>query len=154
MTINTQKFVQLRDHLNKLIMLGREDKFNMGEWLFDLEMEEPLHHLNESTNPECGTAGCLAGHVVIMDQAMEVDISAYAQETLGLSDREARYMFMGGWINGDLSFIGIDETIEYLDGVIKTGSVLYRDPKKEDEPEDEEVWQTCDDGDLEEENQD
>jgi hypothetical protein len=131
MTINIPKIEQLRDHLNKLIETDREDKFNMGEWLWDLEARRNLCHLYQSSNPTCGTAGCLAGHVVIMDQAMEENIADYARETLGLDENEAYHMFMGRWSKTVLVRIKIEETIEYLDQVIQLGSVYLH--KKDDE---------------------
>lgn len=137
MTINVQKIQQLHDHLVKLVEIGRTDKFNMCEWLYDLEAHETIDHLEDSSNPECGTAGCLAGHVVIMDQAMTEGISDYAQETLGLEDREAQYMFLGNWSRAGLTGITIEETIDYLKRVVERGTVFVSVMEEDEQHEEE-----------------
>lgn len=126
MSVNVQNVERLCDHLKGLVKVGREDKFMMGEYLYDQEVGEPISYLSDSVNPTCGTAGCLAGHMIIMDQVTNYTPEVYLQGQLGLDKDETHYMTLGYWADRTgmgLSSITIEQAIDYLDHVIATGSV-------------------------------
>lgn len=115
----------LRDHLKET----KPTRFHMGGWLFDAKNLHPN---------ECGTAGCLAGHVCIMtgkdvEKMLEVEekrndevVPDFAQCVLGLTDIERQHMFLGGWSRRCTAESDINRAIAYLDKVIETGNVFVK----------------------------
>lgn len=107
----------LRDHLKT----ADPNSFRMSPWLY--------------TN-ECGTAGCLAGHVCIMTgkatqklreyRDNDDAIAEFGQCVLGLTREERRHMFLGFWSPLQTSETDINRAIAYLDKVIETGNVFVK----------------------------
>lgn len=122
-------------------------KFNMGIWLgpyradpggrgvvdvYFVESGEKQH-----TDPECGTAACIAGWATAMrrqdeKKKLDFDLSpAHAQEWFGLDNGEAYKLFYGQGITGAranrLSEISQEEGVAVLDILLETGKVDWQE---------------------------
>lgn len=143
---NFENIAKLRDHLVKLRESGREDKFDMTDWLYDLEQGQSIDDLGDAANPECGTAACLAGHVVVLNKAFGAHVSDYATVWLGLSsypsERDPRefgsseegHVFYGHWrrnyFGSGLESITLADAIEYLNLALERRDVMVSLPPR------------------------
>lgn len=137
---NFNKITELRDHLVWLKENNKAYKFNMTDYLQHKDAVENYKHyagtvrnlkaharIDKVSPYECGTAACLAGHVALLHNVGEDEIiSDFAQDILNLNSEERYHMFMGGWIDGDMTRTTIDEAIEYLNKVLDEQNVMVK----------------------------
>jgi len=154
-TFNVVNMTFLRDHLVRLkdwpgdVHIG----FNMSTYVGDNEPMSaytgnesllPTIHLKDWSGHNCSTVACIAGHATILSGMIPIsdcsdpdDNIGYfeiAQKWLGLSHKEAGYLFMGEFeynnILDGLREITLTSTIAELDRILQTGTVFPCNHKK------------------------
>jgi hypothetical protein len=98
------------------------------EWDDLVEVGDPsqVPHLLKT----CGTAACIAGHVVALGPRYRGTntFDGLAQKRLGLTQEDAFYLFQGEWSEHGwrLEDITREETVAYLDECIAAGEIVRR----------------------------
>lgn len=108
--MNKAKMEKLRD----TVVLCDDSKFNMLHW--------------------CGTACCLAGHTLLMEdidpeeifnaRLNSFDVEIKAAMILDLDPAASNHFFVGMWYEEGLDKITRTEAVVYLNNVLEKGSVF------------------------------
>lgn len=135
--MNFEKLQKVRD-----IIAAKPEHFDMSDY-FGLipnnscvEMPDYAGEYIET----CGTVACIAGYTVAIFRPKDLlyETSSIASDILEISSTEADHIFMGSWSLNFLSDISIEETLWYLDGVLRTKNIFWNQ-------EIEEYWSTDND---------
>ena len=137
--MNFEKLEIVRDTI-----AAKPEHFNMGDF-FDVT-EEFYNHKNSIPNypgeylTTCGTVACIAGYTVAIFEPNNniFNIAKTAGKILEISNEEAGYIFLGYWSLNCLSDISVEETLWYLDGVLKTKDIQWNEKSGEYWPPDNE----------------
>lgn len=120
--MNFEKLQIVRDTIAK-----KPEHFNMVDFLdiasHDVEMPDYAGEFLTT----CGTVACIAGYTVaIFEPNHDIFcIAKTASKILEISKEEENYIFLGRWSLNKLSNISVEETLWYLDGVLKTKDIRW-----------------------------
>ncbi|APH74151.1 hypothetical protein [Aquibium oceanicum] len=115
--MNQTNLRRLINHLRSI----KPSQFAMGEWVVNKDRTRaPV--LERAT---CGTAGCVAGHVVVGfrdELPASGDIQTAAAEWLGINEDDAYDLFYGHWPNRQsgqfLDDLTVEQAIEHLESLV------------------------------------
>lgn len=125
---NVLNVMKLRDHLR---WVGRKTSeptlgFHMNyykAWIGPSDYQDKSGH-------DCDTVACIAGHAVFLKEkhctSSPPSTKNYfntARDWLGLTDREAGYLFLGVFMHKPIDGITLDDAIFQLDHMIATGEI-------------------------------
>lgn len=136
--LNVERIRQLTDHIEKL----NEERFDMTNYLVPVEDRGEAQCLTDvrlKLKPRikegfCGTAGCIAGHAImlfcdkeevnnVLDQPLVYDPTQIAGDLLGLSPDDAWSLFMADGM--DLERITRSEAVKVLKTLAQTGKIEW-----------------------------
>ena len=108
-----------------------EDYLTLSKYITDEDYEIP-ETAGEYIST-CSTVACIAGYTVaIFEPNHDIFcIAKTAGNILKISNQEADYIFMGHWSLNNLSGISVEETLWYLDGVLKTKDIQWNEKSGE-----------------------
>lgn len=123
---------QKPEHFNMEDYFGVTEEFNESKDSYPDRVEEYL--------TTCGTVACIAGYTVAIFKPKGdiFCVSRIAKRILDISEKEADYIFLGHWSLNYLSNISVEETLWYLDGVLKTKNIYWNKENGEYWPTDNE----------------
>ena len=133
--MNFEKLQIVRDTIAK-----KPEHFNMINFLGASGNNVKMPDYAGEYLTTCGTVACIAGYTVaIFEPNNDIfGIAKTAGNILEISKEEANYIFMGYWSLNCLSDISIEETLWYLDGVLKTKDIQWNEKSREYWPTDNE----------------
>ena len=101
--------------------------FNMGNFLGSTSDDVEMPDCAGEYLTTCGTVACIAGYTVAIFKPNHniYCIPAIARRILEISTEEGNYIFCGYWSLNDFSNISVEETLWYLDGVLKTKDIRW-----------------------------
>ena len=120
--MNFEKLQIVRDTIAK-----KPEHFNMINFLDTIGNNVKMPDCASEYLTTCGTVACIAGYTVAIFEPNHCRfyISKTARSILKLSENAANYIFFGKWSLNNLSDISVEETLWYLDGVLKTKDIRW-----------------------------
>lgn len=107
--INVRRATELRDKLETI----SDEQFNMGLWMTTTEIENKgqtstYRKVEELTEHECGTVGCLAGWAVALypneklmkSKIDDIGFIGEGAKILGMTEHDAHALFIAGRADG------------------------------------------------------
>ena len=135
--MNFEKLQIVRDTIAK-----KPEHFNMEDFFGTTNDDIEMPDCAGKYLTTCGTVACIAGYTVAIFEPNNdtFDIAETAENILEISDEEeeADYIFLGHWSLNNLSDISVEETLWYLDGVLKTKDIQWHEKSGEYWPPDNE----------------
>lgn len=125
--MNFEKLQIVRDTI-----AAKPEHFNMEEFIGTTSNDAKMPDCAGEYLTTCGTVACIAGYTVAIFEPNNYifDILTTAGKILEISNKEACYIFMGDWSLNCLSDISIEETLWYLDGVLKTKNIRWTEKSR------------------------
>ena len=107
--------------------------FNMGNFLGSTSDDVEMPDCAGEYLTTCGTVACIAGYTVaIFEPNHDIfNIAKTAGKILEISNGEAGYIFLGHWSLNNLPDISVEETLWYLDGVLRTKDIQWNEKSGE-----------------------
>ena len=128
--MNFEKLQIVRDTI-----AAKPEHFNMKDFFGTTNNDAEMPDCAGEFLTTCGTVVCIAGYTVAIFEPNNdtFDIAETAKNILEISDEEeeAGYIFIGGWSLNNLSDISVEETLWYLDGVLKTKDIRWNEKSGE-----------------------
>ena len=133
--MNFEKLQIIRDTI-----ASKPEHFNMANFFGRTSNDAKMPKRAGKYLTTCGTVACIAGYTVaIFEPNNDIfGIAKTAGNILEISNQEADYIFMGHWSLNCLSDISVEETLWYLDGVLKTKDIQWNENSGEYWPTDNE----------------
>ena len=126
--MNFEKLQIVRDTI-----ASNPEHFNMGNFLGSTSDDVEMPNRAGEFLTTCGTVACIAGYTIaIFEPNNDIFcIEKTARNILEISNEEADYIFLGFWSPNNLSNISVEETLWYLDGVLKTKDIRWTEKSRE-----------------------
>ena len=126
--MNFEKLQIVRDTI-----ASNPEHFNMGNFLGSTSDDVEMPNRAGEFLTTCGTVACIAGYTVAIFKPNHYRfyISKTASKILEISNEEETYIFLGHWSPNNLSNISVEETLWYLDGVLKTKDIRWTEKSRE-----------------------
>ena len=125
--MNFEKLQIVRDTI-----ASNPEHFNMGNFLDTIGNNVKMPDCAGEYLTTCGTVACIAGYTVAIFEPNHCRfyISTIASKILEISNEEETYIFLGHWSPNNLSNISVEETLWYLDGVLKTKDIRWTEKSR------------------------
>ena len=126
--MNFEKLQIVRDTI-----ASNPEHFNMGNFLGSTSDDVEMPNRAGEFLTTCGTVACIAGYTVAIFKPnhYRFHISKTAGKILEISNEEETYIFLGHWSPNNLTNISVEETLWYLDGVLKTKDIRWTEKSRE-----------------------
>ena len=126
--MNFEKLQIVRDTI-----ASNPEHFNMGNFLDTIGNNVKMPNRAGEFLTTCGTVACIAGYTVAIFEPNHnrFHIAKTAGNILEISNEEADYIFLGYWSLNNLSNISVEETLWYLDGVLRTKDIQWNEKSRE-----------------------
>ena len=126
--MNFEKLQIVRDTI-----ASNPEHFNMGNFLDTIGNNVKMPNRAGEFLTTCGTVACIAGYTVAIFEPNHgiFCIAKTARSILKISENAANYIFFGKWSLNNLSDISVEETLWYLDGVLKTKDIQWNEKSRE-----------------------
>lgn len=119
----------LIEHLESI----EPDEFTMDQWLASPLVSELRDPDDPHLRIECGTVGCIAGHLGALHLSKARLYNVYHDNTfidlgvelLGLDRDVVNDLFMGYWTNRQQEDVTVDMAIDQLKRLLMTGHTVY-----------------------------
>ena len=133
--MNFEKLQIVRDTI-----ASNPEHFNMEDFFGTISNDAKMPNCAGEYLTTCGTVACIAGYTVAIFEPNNYifDIAKTAGNILEISNQEADYIFLGHWSLNNLPDISVEETLWYLDGVLKTKDIQWNEKSGEYWPTDNE----------------
>ena len=120
--MNFKKLQIVRDTI-----ASNPERFNMADFFSTTSNDAEMPDYAGEFLTTCGTVACIAGYTVAIFEPNHgiFCIAKTARSILKISENAANYIFFGKWSLNNLSDISVEETLWYLDGVLKTKDIRW-----------------------------